>query len=227
MATPVPPERELELNDWARTFHARLAATAGGFDVPPDQIAALGLAADAYAVALRAASDPMTRTAGQVARKRAAKAVLLDVARRALHVVAACGTLTETDRADLGMRPARNRRPPRSAVPTGRPIVRVDERGRVRLCDAEHPVGPLARRKPDGVSGAFLFVMITPADAPVPPNPDHPAGPRFAAMTTSTSHRLTIPRGHFGDVLHVYAQWCNRRGVPGPFGPPASVLLTA
>jgi hypothetical protein len=216
----VPPLRELDLESWATVFLAGISPVPASLDLTSGQITAYGAALADYSAKLATARDPATANKGATAAKNAAKAHLLDLSRSYLRIIEGVPGLSEQQRADLGMNPARNPHPPRRPAPTTRPVGLVDAGGFLRLMDEATPT---LKRRPAGYAGAYLFTAILPAGAPAPTGPN--AGTTFWKLVTETTVQVPIPPGSFAKVLYIFAQWTNARGDAGPTSALISVMI--
>jgi hypothetical protein len=221
MAT-VPPTSDQDLEDWAGNWSTRIGATPTVFDLTAAQATAYAALLAAYVAARAVIVDPGTRTKAATATKNSAKKNLLVSSRQLVAQVNACPTLTEAQRALLGMNPARPAHPTPIPTPATKPIVTLSNTGIVLTTDE---LTPTLKRRPAGVQGAYLYTAITDAGDPAPAGPND--GTLFATLATAHKHALEIPPGSAGKILWVFAQWANPRGAAGPVSAPASVMIAA
>jgi hypothetical protein len=216
----VPPLKDLDFEPWATTFLAGITPAPTLWDLTAAQCTAYTAALADYSAKLAIARDPATRTKGNTAAKDASKDHLLDLSRAYLRIIEGVPTLSPQQRADLGMRPARNPHPSRKPAPATRPVGLIDAGGLLRLVDEATPT---LARVPAGYAGAYLFTAILPVSAPAPTGPN--AGTTFWRLTTDSTVQVPIPPGSFAKMLYVFAQWTNARGDAGPTSAPISVLI--
>ena len=216
----VPPRRDHALDTWSENFGQRIVADPEAYGVGAGDALAFRAAAAEYAASLTAATDPGTRTRSAVAGKNAAKRALLRHARQLVRIISAQASVTDSQRADLGLA-LRDGIPSPIPAPATRPVVLVDPFGRLRLMDETTPT---RRGKPAHVLGALLYTKIAPAAEPPPATL---ADATFACVITRPIHRLPLPPGAKGQTLHVLAQWINPRGHHGPVSAVVSTPIAA
>jgi len=205
---------------WSTNFSARISLTPTVFSLTAaDATAYAALHAD-FVTRLAAADTPATRTKAIVAAKNQSKANLLAKARQFAKVIKASPTVTDAQRADLGL-PARDLSPTPVPPPTTRPTLLVDPFGNVELHDEATPT---KRGKPKGTMAAVLFAKLADAGAAAPATPDDA---KYVGVATKDRFAIPVSPADAGKVLWVLAQWVNTKGQPGPVSPVASSRIAA
>jgi hypothetical protein len=213
----VPPDNDLELDNFSANFDTRITATPTIFGLTAgDATAFHGLAVDFHTKML-AATNPGTRTSSAIALKDTSKQALQAKARQLIKMITAFASVTPAQREDLGLRQLDTIRTPIPA-PTTKPVPTLTPNGHVSWVDEANLT---KRGKPAGCAGALLFCKI---DGPPPATPDDC---RFVAMVTKTNHDIPIPPGSNGKTLYVLLRWVTESGDAGPVSVLASSVIVA
>ena len=204
------PTTDQALFDWSTNFSARITATPTAYGlVAADATALASLVAD-FTTRRSTATNPPTRTRITIAAKDTSKAALIAKCRSLGRIVKAFPSITPAQLHELGLH-VRDREPTPIPPPATHPVVSVDKLGSLqtslRISDE---LTPTRRAKPDGVTGANLFVKI---DGEPPDSPDDC---KYAGTATRNSHVISFPPGTAGKRFYVLARWVNPRNQPGP-----------
>src|SRR5690242_17687248 len=103
MARSFLPNNQGELLLWSSAFSAGIDAMGESIGIDPQQCANYAQLHAQYAAALSAALAPDTRTRGKVSAKNDARAALKNEARRLARIVNAHPSVTDVQRANLGL----------------------------------------------------------------------------------------------------------------------------
>lgn len=156
--------------------------------------------------------------------KDAARRTLEAAARPVTRFVQAYGGTTDADRATIGIT-IRSSGVARAAAPTSKPLVIVDDGGRLthtlRIVDEATPT---RRARPRSAERAEVFVAFTPTGTPAPADPD---SFRYVQSISDGSAVLDIDSLHAGQQAHYLARWVTRRGAMGPWSDTASATVAA
>ena len=218
------PQRDQDLAAWADNFAARISATPAAYGLSaPDAADFLALAVD-FAARLTTAVNPATRTMVSIQEKDISRAVLRTRARGLARLVNAHPTITNAQRAELGLS-VRQSGPRPIPVPVTQPVVRIEgSSGGQSFLRIADETSPHRRAKPPGVFGAIIYGKIGPATAGAPVTIDEA---KFLGVATRTLHSVDLPAGSAGQTLWIMAQWMNERGQPGPTSVGASAMIAA
>jgi hypothetical protein len=151
------PASDSGLLSWSANFGAQLTA-GGGTDGPTmGQAVEYTEAQSTYALALTAATDPITRTSAKIEAKNTAKTALIAMSRELARIVQAYPLVTNARRIELGLTVRKTPAP--IPAPTEAPSLDITQvRGRT-ISVRVHRGGTL-RGKPEGVSGFRLFSFV-------------------------------------------------------------------
>lgn len=179
-----PPTRESELLAFSKNFDELITALPTSYGLTALQATAYNTLHTTFASALDLATKPNTRTKPKITAKDVAKDALIDGAggiRELAAIIQAFPGTTDEERENLGL-PVRDSEPTPVPAPVIPPVMSIEKQlGRsvtVRLRDAENPV---RRGKPDGVTGAAVFMFV---------GDNAPANPMNATFLFNTSKNV-------------------------------------
>lgn len=209
------PGSDAGLLSWTANFATRVAEHAAAWGVPAARVAGYVALQSGYAEALRAATDPTTRTVVAIRAKDAARQALTAETRRLARTLRGTAAVSEAQRIALGLgaRPVRRKRVPRPRVAPALRVAGV-EGGRVelRLINRESPE---RRGRPVDVGGAYLYRFV----GAQPPRDE--AGWSFCGGTTAV--RVVLEVGaelEPGETVWFTARWRNYRDEKSPWAEP-------
>lgn len=202
-------------------FSSKITATPTAFGLTAADATALAGDVTAYTAAYNAAVDPATRTKSTIVAKDAAK-ILLEARMRGFgRIIQADPSVTNAQRADLGLT-IRATHPAPVPPPATRPIASVisiyQRTVKVRLVDETTPT---SRAKPAGVSEAEVFTHV---GATAPASMDDWT---YQGQASKTTFDITFPDSvASGSKVWIAARWCNRKGEHGNTSEPVAAILT-
>lgn len=213
------PTREANLALWTANFATLTTATPTAYGLTPTQALQYATLNTVWQNALAAASDPSTRTAPVVAAKDVAKVNVKQYSRALAAVVQASPDVTPEQISDLGLTVRDTGRTPQPP-PQTYPLVNI-------LSTAAHGVivalndqnTPNARRRPDGVIGAQVFVSF---GATPPTGVDQMT---VLGIQTRYPQNWDVGVGNVGKTAWIIARWMNRKGQTGPISTAASTIV--
>jgi hypothetical protein len=219
MASFLPATDTLFLK-WAQNFYAVANASPGptGYGLTAAQLTSFNSQLTSYQTAL-AACDPGVRSKAAVFTKKQSKAALVADARLLAKVVQGTGTVTDAQKATLGLNVRATPQP--VPVPADAPsidIVSVNSRTvNIRL----HSSTVAGKRKrPTGVKGAAVFSYVG-ATAPTDPSQFS-----FEGNTSLTNFAVTFPETVVpGSLVWITAMWFNTRAQSGPSAAPVQAII--
>ncbi len=216
------PAADGDFDAWQVNFIAYATANAAALgldplvDIPP-LAAAQGTWTTDYA------ANTAAQAAAEAARqaKDAARDGLAGVIRPLVLRMQASPDVDDTERAALGIT-VPDRIPTPSAIPTTRPVVKVDTSQRLRHTIAfTDAATPSRTAKPAGVRGAQIWVKV--GDPP----PTGPAELSYLATDTRSPYTVQYPGSEGGKTAHYMLRWENTRGETGPWSETASATIGA
>lgn len=216
------PAPDGDFDTWQTNFLAYATANAAALGLDPlVDIPPLTTAQGTWTTDF--AANASAQAAAQSARegKDAARDAYVGLIRPLVLRLQASPDVDDTERAALGIT-VPDRIPTPAAVPTTRPVVKVDTSQRLRheisFADATTPT---RTAKPAGVRGAQIWVKI--GDPP----PIDPGELTFLATDTRTPYLATFDGADGGKTAHYMLRWENTRGEPGPWSETASATIGA
>jgi hypothetical protein len=213
------PSTELDLLSWSANFAAKVAGDPAFWGVSVEQSDAFVALQTNFAESIRVASDPSTRTRGNVIVKNQCDAALRVAARQLAKVIDGQPDVTDSDRSSLGLtvRAARTT----SSAPATRPLLSAALRDGRTVTLTLHDTGPSnGRRLPPGVFGAILFRAVGEV-APVGRD-----GWQFLALTGRTTLDVFCDKDvPPGAQVWFTAAWFNHRKKLSPSADPVSIHL--
>lgn len=217
------PGAEGDLDGWVANFHSYALANLANLGINPLEplwtnfLAARTAWLSAYPAHLTA------QNAAQSARqaKDTAKGTLLETIRALVSVLQSSPDVSDAEREALGITVRDTILTP-SAIPTSRPLLKVDTSQRLRHTVAfTDETTPTSIRKPDGVRGCELFVKIG-GDPPVDLSEC-----QYVATDTRTPYSFDYDGDAANLVAHWIGRWVNTRGETGPISETVSATVGA
>ncbi len=235
-STPVfPPKRDADLLAWSVNFSAKISLSPASYGLVAAQATAYAALHSVFAAAFATSTNPNTNSKQATAAKNQAKMALLTArngAKELVAVVQAFPTITEAQRAELGLRSGDTSRspvPPPASAPEFAVVATVGRTVKIRLRDADNPE---RRGKPDGAEGATILMYV--GEAPPAPDttnirttpPSDPSSWVFLVNTSKAIVDLDIPASvPAGTKLWLTAFWFNARKEAGPAASPQSARI--
>jgi hypothetical protein len=214
------PSTDTGLLSWAQNFYAVANATPGptGYGLTAAQLTAFNSLLTSYQTAL-AACDPGVRSKAVVFTKNQAKANLVNDARLLAKVVQGTASVTDAQKATLGLNVRATPQP--VPVPADAPsidVVSVNSRTVTIRLHSSTVAGK--RKRPVGVKGAAVFSYVG-ATAPA-----DPSAYSFEGNTSMTTFDVTFPDTVVpGSVVWITAMWFNTRTQAGPAAAPVQAII--
>lgn len=213
------PDRETELAAFATNMSTRVSATSSAFGVSTAIATQLATATAAYIAALQTATEPATRTKPTVLAKQNAKQALIAIIRSVAKIVYGTPSVTDSQRATLGLPPLKPWTP--IQAPTSAPKLTVlgvsGTTATIKLENAD----VTRRARPDGCVTATVMSYV--GQQP----PGQISDWVFEGATSTTSKiEVQFPAGTspFARVW-LCAFWQTARGLSGPACTPVSLNL--
>jgi hypothetical protein len=212
------PNKDADLLAWAQNFYAvaNLAPTTYGLTAA--QLTAFNTLVTSYQTAL-AACEPGVRNKAAVFTKNGVRANLKNSARLLAKLVEGTATVTNAQKATLGLnvRAMPTPIPPPAFAPQVDVVSVVGRTVKIRLHNSETTD---RRGKPAYVKGASLFSFVGPT-APTDPN-----AYKFEGNTTLTVMLVAFPETVApGATVWITAVWFNERAQSGPAATPVSAVI--
>jgi hypothetical protein len=219
MAVPYIPTTDAGVRDWLANFAAYITLNFAALGLVVGDSATINAANSTYQSAYITAISPATRNTSTIAAKDAAKANALFICRPYAQLLNARPTVTNLQRAALGLT-IRDRTPTSLPAPVTQPLLEI-----INATPGEHLIRfsdaltPASRRKPENVTGLQLYRTIGPAPTidPVPAT--------FVGVFTRNPLGVDTPAGSQGDMATYFGRWMNRKGEVGPWSAPASMTI--
>ena len=211
------PKKDAELVPWSANFTAGVAANAGAWGIPPDEVSALQTA-DATFAALHAQADSPARTSIIVAEKNAARHTLETKIRELAGFRLRNPIITDAQRIALGLH-VRDTTYTTVPVPKTRPELDVDVVDFRRLKVSFRDMGSSSKAKPYGVNGAVIVYAVL--DTP----PADPGALTRSVLATRTPYTLEFTEEERGKTVYVAICWQNEKGERGPWSEIESAIV--
>jgi hypothetical protein len=219
MPTDYLPTREADLALWTANFANLATASPTLYGFTSAQATQYATLDTVWQNALAAASDPSTRTSSAVAAKDVAKVNVKAYSRQLAAVAQAYPSITPDLLSDLGLTVRDTGRTP-TPPPNTYPLVDI-------LSTASHACiialndqnTPNARRRPDGVIGAQLYVAF---GASPPTGIDQMT---YLGLQTRYPQSWDVGVANVGKMAWFIARWTNRKGQTGPISTAASTIV--
>ncbi len=203
------PASDAGLLSWSANFSSKIATGFASFGLTSANATAYAAKQVAFASALTASTDPLTRGPNTVLLKNQCKAALVQISRQMAMQVTGTMTVTNAQRQSLNLTVRAQPQPiPPPGVAPALDIVSITGRTvRVRLHDADDA----SRRRPAGVTGCSVFSYV----GATPPADTDPW--KFEGSTTSVNFDVQFPMSVApGTQVWVTAFWTNSKRQGGP-----------
>lgn len=218
------PSRDADLDSWAVNYSTRITATPVAYGLIAGDATALATLVSGFTAALILATNPATRTAGTVAAKDTARAVLVADIRSLARRIQAYPAVTPAQKADLGL-PIHDAVPSPTPPPFTKPLLALvgntDRTHTIRLVDETTPT---RRARPTGTSGAEVYSYVAAAAEPPPGDLEQW---RFEGLATKGEFDVDYNAGDVGKTAYIRAVWYNRKGETGPASNPITGTIAA
>jgi hypothetical protein len=214
------PQSDTGFNNWIVNFASLLTANPTSYGEDATVAATVQAVADAWGTAYALAVDPATRTSPTVADKDAAKAEALGTARPVAQRIKLNDSVTNQQRADLGLTVDKTVPTP-IAAPTSFPqlamIAATPLEHKLRYNDSENPAG---KAKPFGVIGVEIWRSVGTVEA------TDPAQAFYDETVTKAPFTSTFSGDDVGKVCTYFARYTTKAGPGGKAqkGPWSSAL---
>jgi hypothetical protein len=214
------PSSDAPLLRWMQNFYAVANASPGptGYGLTAAQLTAFNTLLTNFQTAL-AACDPGVRSKAAVFTKNQAKAALVADARLLAKVVQGTASVTDAQKATLGLNVRATPQP--VPVPADAPsidVMSVDSRTVTIRLHSSTVAGK--RKRPAGVKGAAIFSYVG-ATAPTDPSLY-----TFQGNTSLTNFNVTFPDTVMpGAVVWITAMWFNTKSQSGPAAQPVQAVI--
>ena len=218
MAKPFYLLGDAKLLAWSASFSGHLTATPGDYGITPAQATTYQALNAAFATALTAWQNPVTRTPVTRTAKDTARANLLAGAKYLVNTINSNPAATDVMRNQLGI-PVRKKPTPIPA-PDQSPLIDVTSvNGRTVTLKLHNDTAK--RGKPAGVTSASVFTFVGSAA------PTDPAAWTFQGMISKTKFDITFPDSTTANTVWVTANWLNGKGQSGVACAPVQINLPA
>jgi hypothetical protein len=215
------PSKDQDLDAWATNFSARITLAPTTYGLVAGDATALATLVTGFSSALATATNPVTRTAGTVAAKDTARAVLVADIRSLARRIQAFPSVTAQQKADLGL-PIHDAVPTPVPPPATKPIVTILEKdNKVHVIRLADETTPNKRARPVGTSGAEVYSFVGPNP------PGDLEGWRFEGIASRSDFDVDFNSDDVGKVATIVARWFNRKGEVGPVSNPITGTIAA
>ena len=211
------PKKDSELVAWSDNFYAGIASAAPRWEIPAEEVNDLYAAKNAFA-ALHAQADSPQKNSIIVAKKNAARKVLVTKIRDLAGFRLKNPNVTDADRVALGLH-VRDTTPSNIPAPKTRPELDIDVLDFRRLKVLFHDMGSDSKAKPYGVNGAVIVYAVL--DAP----PADVNALTRSVLATRTPHILEFTEEERGKTVYVAISWQNEKGEKGPWSEIESAIV--
>jgi hypothetical protein len=214
------PRPDNEFSTFANTFVSYVSAHAVALGVPAGMVTSLTDALAAWTDDFAAHQTAQTAALAAKATKDTARETLEGLIRPAAQVIQANPAVTNEQRVGAGL-PLRDDTRTRPAVPTSKPVGRVDTSQRLQhTISWRDESAPNSKAKPAGVRGAEIWLFVGPTP------PADPALAHFVALDTASPYVLEHDAADAGKLAHYLLRWVNTRSEPGPWSETVSATIT-
>lgn len=203
------PAKLADFSDWLENFATLIAVDPTDYGLIAGDASAISAQNTAFQAAYLASTNPITRTSATVATTRGARAAALAVVRPYAMRINANQTVTDAQRADLGIT-IRTVTPTPVPPPATAPVLslRAAIPGQYTM-DYRDSVNPDPKAKPGNVIGCEIVMALG-----VAPAVDPDVLPT-KAISTRAPFALGFAPGDKGKVVTLYARWRVRSGSSG------------
>ncbi len=213
------PTRESELVIWLNNFGSLITADAPGYGLTAEQATAYEAQKDAFVGVYQTANDPMTRSPGNIEVKNTQKTALIALTRQLVKQIQGSPVIDNDKRRALGIT-VPDTEPTPIAPPSEMPVLEVTSVVGWTVNLRMHNGESTRRRKPEDVTGAFVFAYV----GETPPN-DVDAWD-FKGTSTRTEMVLEFPTTlPAGTKVWVTAAWVNAKLQTGPACTPVETQI--
>lgn len=222
MANGYMPRSDVGARNWLAEFAEGLAQRPTVYKVSAGEVAAVTSAVDAFAAALRLATQPSTRTGPAIVAKDAARAAAENACRPIYLRIKIDPGIPNDQKVALGVRPVNPARP-RIGRPSSWPVLQMRQiTGHSHVLtyhDSELSAARLA--KPAGATGIQLFRHLGDRGAALPSEADY--------LGTFTRAPIVVDYDVAQDLqlATYFARWINRKGQTGPWSGPLCQRVTS
>jgi hypothetical protein len=214
------PKTDARLAEFSTNFNTRGSADPAAFGLSVLQMAQYSALHEAWISAYRAAAGG-AKSKALVAAKDQAKAALLVVARELYALIQCSPSVSEANKALMGVTVRKNEPTPRNAPELSPMLSLLSVTGRVGFYKISDRAAPMTRRRPANAEGA---VILSYAGAN-PPAVGEP-GWKLEAQTGRTSFQVRFANDIApGTPCWVVARWYSRRGQYSPACDPVQTYL--
>jgi hypothetical protein len=209
MAANYIPSTDSALDAWSQNFSTLISATPTDYGLTAGDATSIANAVDAFHDAYGVTLDPNTRTSPAIAAKDELRAAMLVVVRPFAMQVNAQASVTDEQRADLGLTIRKTVQTPIPPPATAPLVSLVSAFPGVATLDYRDPSTPTSKAKPFGVIGVQIFrsVGTVPAVDPAQASAD--------ATVTKSPFALSFAPGDTGKIATVFARYVTRGGPAG------------
>ncbi|MDR2765257.1 MAG: hypothetical protein LBB90_09550 [Tannerella sp.] len=211
------PKKDSELVPWGANFTGQVAANAGQWDIPSNEVTELQTANTAFAT-LQAQADSPAKNAIIVAEKNAARKTLVAKIRELAGFRLKNPVITDAQRIALGLH-VHDTKPSNIPAPKSRPELDIDVVDFRRLTAAFHDQGSDSKAKPYGTNGAVIVYAVL--DTP----PADVSALTRSVLATRTPHILEFTEEERGKTVYVAICWQNEKGEKGPWSEIESAIV--
>jgi hypothetical protein len=215
------PRRDNEFDEFQKNLMARLKADTAKFALSTASNTELTALQTEWESRLAAHNEAQIAAETASVAKDTARTNYEAAIRRQVRQTQSAPTVTDADRADLGLT-IRDTQPTAPAAPNRRPVVQVDTSQRLQhelLVTDE--LTPNSRSKPDGVSHYEIWVKVG------GPPPTDESELRFLGIGTTAAFIAKFKGADGGQTAHYWARWVNSRKEKGPWSQTVSATITA
>ncbi len=214
------PRNDAEFSNWLANFISYIAAHLDQLKLTPDDLAALQSKQTGWTTAYADHQAAQTAAESACRHKDDCRKEAESLLRRITQQLQSNPILTDSQRSALGITIRQGQRT-RVAVPTTRPVGRVQKSDRFRHVIHFVDEETLNRRaKPEGVFGCEIWVKL--GDAP-PIDPDKEL--KFLGTNTSAPFEVSYRGEDAGKTAHYMLRWVNKRGKTGPWSATVSAII--
>lgn len=203
------PAPDADFDAWMANFSTLLTADPTAYGEDAASALVVQTAYDSWEAAYLLATNPATRTTPTIADKDAERVNLDAAARPVAQRINARTSVTNVQRADLGITIRKTTRTPVVAPATAPEVVLRSQSSGVARVQVRDSTTPTTKAKPAGVIGAEMFVEVAAVAG------TDPADASLVKTITKTPNTLSFTAGQKGQVATVWSRWTTRSGPDG------------
>lgn len=203
------PAPDADFDAWMANFSTLLTANPTAYGEDAASALVVQTAYDNWSAAYLLATNPATRTTPAIADKDAERVTLDAAARPVAQRINARSTVTNIQRADLGITIRKTTRTPVPAPATAPSIVLRSQVPGVAELQIRDSTTPTTKAKPAGVIGCELHVEVGAVAG------TDPADATLVKTSTKTPNTLAFTAPQAGQVATVWGRWVTRSGPDG------------